>query len=164
MPPFIGEIRMFCGDYAPVGWAFCDGATLPISENDTLFVLIGTTYGGDGEETFRLPDLSGRLPMHNGVSPIGDTGGVEQVTLTAQQIPGHTHALTAAGLQGTDNAPSGNVPAIAQNIKPYINQSPAGTMNVAMLGVAGGSQPHENRQPYLAVHFIISLFGEFPHS
>jgi microcystin-dependent protein len=165
MAPFVGEIRMFGGNFAPQGWAMCDGALLPISENETLFQLIGTTYGGDGESTFALPDLRGRVPLHRGqVSVAGERGGVDQVTLTIQMIPQHTHALIAAGLQGTDNAPAGNVPAVAQNVKPYINQSPAGTMNLAMLAPVGGGQPHDNRQPYLSVTFIISLFGEFPHS
>jgi microcystin-dependent protein len=158
---------MFGGNFSPAGWAFCDGSLLPISENDTLFNLIGTTYGGDGQSTFGLPDLRGRVPLHQGTNAgtsftLAQSGGTETVTLTTQQIPMHSHALLAVGIQGTDNAPGGNLPAIAQAVKPYVNQPPSGTMNPRMLASAGGAQAHENRQPYLAVNFIISLFGIYP--
>jgi microcystin-dependent protein len=165
---FVGEIRMFGGNFAPAGWAFCDGRMLPISENEVLFQLIGTTYGGDGQSTFGLPDLQGRVPVHQGTlsgstTTIGEQAGSEQVTLTVPQITQHTHPLVVVGIQGSDDGPGGNLPAISQTIKPYINgQNPDGTMHPAMLAPAGGSQPHDNRQPYLAVSFIISLFGLFP--
>jgi microcystin-dependent protein len=155
---------MFGGNFAPAGWAFCDGRLLPISENEVLFQLIGTTYGGDGQSTFALPDLQGRVPIHqgNGTS-LAEQAGSEEVTLSVQQIPQHTHPLVAVGIQGSDTAAGGNLPAIAQQIKPYINgQNPDATLNSGMLAPAGGSQPHDNRQPYLALSFIISLFGIFP--
>jgi microcystin-dependent protein len=158
---------MFGGNFAPAGWAFCDGSLQPISENETLFTLIGTTYGGDGQSTFGLPDLRGRVPVHQGTlsgstTTIGERAGSEQVTLTVPQITQHTHPLVVVGIQGSDNGAGGNLPAISQNIKPYINQSPGGTMNPGMLAPAGGSQAHDNRQPYLAVNFIISLYGLYP--
>jgi microcystin-dependent protein len=154
---------MFGGNFDPAGWAFCDGRLLPIAENETLFQVIGTTYGGDGQSTFGLPDLRGRVPVHQGAStPVGEMSGSEQVTLNVQQLPQHTHPLVAVGIQGSDNAAGGNLPAISQNIKPYINQAPGGALNPGMLGPAGGSQPHDNRQPYLAINFIISLYGLYP--
>src|SRR3954453_6845221 len=124
--PYIGEIRLFGGNFAPAGWAFCDGSTLPISEYDTLFNLIGTTYGGDGQETFALPDLRGRVPVHQGTASgptfqLGESGGTESVTLTAQQIPAHSHSLLASGSQGTDNSPAGRLPAVTQNVRLYTN-------------------------------------------
>ena len=113
--PYVGEIRMFAGNFAPAGWAFCDGRVLPISEFETLFNLIGTTYGGDGQETFALPDMRGRVPVHQGSGfTLAQTGGVETVTLTTEQIPDHSHAFTAAGVQGTDNSPAGRLPAVSQ--------------------------------------------------
>ena len=160
--PFVGEIRLFGGNFAPNGWWFCDGSTLAISEYETLFQLIGTTYGGDGESTFCLPDLRGRVPMHQGQSQPGQTGGVERVTLTTNQIPAHAHPLTAAGVQGTDNSPADRVPAVSQNTKLYIDDVNDTTMNAQSVAATGGSQPHDNFQPYLAVSFIISLFGSFP--
>ncbi|MDX6581861.1 MAG: hypothetical protein QOI10_1045 [Solirubrobacterales bacterium] len=165
--PYIGEIRMFGGNFTPAGWAACDGQLLPIAENETLFQVIGTTYGGDGQSTFGVPDLRGRAPIHQGPLngdqfTVGEMAGSEQVTLRIQELSQHTHPLVAVGIQGSDNAAGGNLPAISQNIKPYINQSPGGTMNPAALAAAGGSQPHDNRQPYLTINFIISLYGLFP--
>jgi microcystin-dependent protein len=162
--PYVGEIRMFAGNFAPAGWMFCEGQQLPISENDTLFNLIGTTYGGDGQTTFGLPNLRGRLPVHigNGVQ-LAETGGVEDVTLTVAQLPAHTHPLTAVGdVRGNQISPAGNLPAQSYNVTPYINDAPTGAFNPAAVGPVGGSQPHTNFQPYLCVDFIISLFGIYP--
>ena len=167
--PYIGEIRMFGGNFAPAGWAFCEGQLLPISENDALFNLIGTTYGGDGQNTFALPDLRGRLPVHQGTGSdgisytLGETGGVESVTLTTAQIPAHTHPLRANnGQPGNAITPAGNFPAISLNVTPFIEDATNGFFNAAAISPAGGSQPHENMQPYLCVSFIISLYGVFP--
>jgi microcystin-dependent protein len=162
--PYIGEIRMFAGNFPPNGWMFCDGATLSISDNDALFTLIGTTYGGDGESTFQLPDLRGRIPVHQGPNyQLGQAGGVEQVTLTSGQMASHTHNFLAAQTPGNQNAPAGSLLAESPGgIKPYV-EGPAsvGMANQAVTPV-GGSQPHENCQPFLCVNFIISLFGIFP--
>jgi microcystin-dependent protein len=161
--PYVGEIRMFAGNFAPAGWMFCEGQLLPISENETLFQLIGTTYGGDGQETFALPDLRGRLPIHQGNGFIlAETGGAEEVTLTVQQIPGHGHPFLAAALTGNDVSPGGNVPAHSFNVTPYINEPPNASMHPGAIAPVGGGQPHTNFQPYLCVSFIISLFGLFP--
>ena len=163
--PYVGEIRIFAGNFAPAGWMFCEGQLLPISENETLFQLIGTTYGGDGQSTFALPDLRGRLPIHMGNGVIlAETGGVETVTLTVQQIPAHTHALFATANTATGSAPAGQVPAASTGatISPYGTDAPLGTLSAQMIGITGGSQPHTNFQPYLCVDFIISLFGIFP--
>jgi len=161
--PYVGEIRMFGGNFAPAGWMLCEGQLLPISENETLFQLIGTTYGGDGQSTFALPDLRGRIPIHQGSGFIlAETGGAEEITLTIQQIPAHGHPLLAAGVTGDQINASGNLPANSFNVTPYINDAPSGNMNAAAIGSTGGSQPHTNFQPYLCVNFIISLFGIFP--
>lgn len=161
--PFVGEIRMFAGTFAPAGWMFCEGQLLPISENQTLFQLIGTTYGGDGQSTFALPDLRGRVPLHfgNGFT-LAETGGVETVTLTVSQIPAHTHPLLATTTPATQQGLSQNVLAEASLFNPYINAVPAAAMASQAVGSTGGSQPHNNFQPYLCVDFIISLFGIFP--
>jgi microcystin-dependent protein len=161
--PYVGEIRMFAGNFAPAGWMFCEGALLPISENETLFQLIGTTYGGDGQSTFQLPDLRGRLPIHfGGGFTLAETGGAEQVTLTVAQIPAHSHPLTAAQATGDQISPAGNIPANSSNVTPYINDVAAAPMAASAIAPTGGSQPHSNLQPYLCVDFIISLFGIFP--
>src|SRR5687768_6589924 len=161
--PYVGEIRMFAGNFQPVGWMFCEGQLLPISENETLFQLIGTTYGGDGQSTFALPDLRGRIPIHQGNGFIlAETGGAEEITLTTQQIPVHTHPLLASTASGAQNSPSGNVLASSVSIDMYRESSPATPLAVNMVGPVGGSQPHTNFQPYLCVDFIISLFGIFP--
>jgi microcystin-dependent protein len=162
--PYVGEIRMFAGNFAPAGWMMCEGQLLPISENETLFQLIGTTYGGDGESTFALPDLRGRLPLHQGNGfVLAQQGGAEEVTLTVNQIPAHTHALMAVGgAKGGQISPAGNLPAQSFNVTPYINDAPTGNFNPNAVGSSGGSQPHTNFQPYLCINFIISLFGIFP--
>lgn len=166
--PYVGEIRMFAGNFAPNGWMFCEGQTLPISENEVLFQLIGTTYGGDGEETFNLPNLASRVPIHMGTGPdgttyqIGEMAGTEQVTLTTQQIPNHSHPLTASLAQAADQAPSGALLAQSTVADMYIQDSPDGNLVANAVGPAGGSQPHENTQPFLCINFIISLFGIFP--
>jgi len=161
--PYVGEIRIFAGNFAPAGWMFCEGQLLPISENETLFNLIGTTYGGDGQSTFALPDLRGRLPIHLGNGFIlAETGGVEEVTLTVNQIPAHSHALLATAAGAGSSSPNGNV--LAKPSKNMYRPGPgANPMNAQSVGPTGGSQPHTNFQPYLCVDFIISLFGLFPH-
>jgi microcystin-dependent protein len=167
--PYIGEIRMFAGTFAPLGWEFCSGQTVPISENEALYQLIGTTYGGDGESSFALPNLQSRIPLHKGNGPDGlayplaQAAGTESVTLTVQQIPVHTHPLTASTADGTVPNPSGNV--LAQTpagIFPYFEDAPTGNMNQGAITPAGGSQPHENSQPFLCINYIISMFGLFP--
>jgi microcystin-dependent protein len=160
---FVGEIRLFAGNFAPAGWMFCDGQILPISENDQLFALIGTTYGGDGEATFALPDLRGRLPVHQGSGVIlAETGGAESVTLTTQQIPVHMHTLMASTGPGTQNAPSNSVTAASPSVTLYTGDVTDSDMAASAVSPTGGSQPHSNFQPYLCINFIISLFGEFP--
>jgi microcystin-dependent protein len=161
--PYLGEIRMFAGTFAPRGWAFCEGQELRIEEADALFALIGTTYGGDGITTFRLPDLRGRVPLHtSGDVPIGVAGGVETVTLTAGQVPAHTHAFLATTAPGTDPSPGGSVLAASPNIDRYREAAAATPMAPNALAPVGGAQPHTNLQPYLCVHFIICLQGIFP--
>ncbi|HXF09837.1 MAG TPA: tail fiber protein [Desulfuromonadaceae bacterium] len=161
--PYVGEIRIFAGNFAPAGWMFCEGQLLPISEYETLFNLIGTTYGGDGESTFGLPDLRGRVPIHQGNAfTLAETGGVESVTLTVSQIPAHSHPLLGSNAPGDQVNPSGNLPGNSFNVTPYINDVPNGNMNAGCVNPTGGSQPHNNFQPYLCVNFIISLFGIFP--
>jgi microcystin-dependent protein len=161
--PYVGEIRMFAGNFAPAGWMFCEGQLLPISENETLFQLIGTTYGGDGQSTFGLPDLRGRIPIHQGNGFIlAETGGAEEITLTIQQIPAHTHAFVASTAGATATSPSGQI--IAQSGQRAVYTEDVTNTNLAPIAISsvGGSQPHTNFQPYLCVDFIISLFGLFP--
>jgi microcystin-dependent protein len=166
--PYIGEIRIFGGNFAPSGWAFCNGQILPISENEALFQLIGTTYGGDGQETFGLPDLQGRAPIHMGGGfVISQNGGVEQVTLTVPQIPSHTHPAQVAAA-GDSASPTGNYWSTAPGASTALGNTAAGaganiaSMAATAVGSAGGSQPHENMQPFLGISYIISLFGIFP--
>jgi microcystin-dependent protein len=160
--PYVGEIKMFAGNFAPAGWMFCEGQLLPISENETLFNLIGTTYGGDGQSTFALPDLRGRIPIHQGNGfVLAETGGVEEVTLTVSQIPAHSHPLLASADIPTQNNPANNLTGQAAG-KLYRTGSPSVYLNPQTVLAAGGSQPHNNFQPYLCVSFIISLFGIFP--
>ncbi|MGH9277496.1 MAG: phage tail protein [Acidimicrobiales bacterium] len=161
--PYVGEIRMFAGNFAPNGWMFCEGQLLPISENQVLFQLIGTTYGGDGESTFALPDLRGRLPIHQGGGfVLAETGGAEEITLTVNQVPGHTHALVASSNNASSTNASGNVLATTPTYTPYIADVANTALVATSVGSTGGSQPHTNFQPYLCVNFIISLFGIFP--
>lgn len=167
--PYVGEIRMFGGSFAPAGWAFCNGALMPISENETLFNLIGTTYGGDGQSTFALPDLQGRAPVHAGQGPgisqnytLGEKAGVESVTLNTQQIPIHNHAFLASA-DGADQITGSNgVVSFPPSLAMYFASVPDSALNPASVSQSGGSQPHDNMQPYLCVSFIISLFGVFP--
>jgi microcystin-dependent protein len=163
--PYVGEIRLFAGNFAPLGWAFCDGSLLAIAENDVLFALIGTTYGGDGQVSFGLPDLRGRVPLHQGSGAgisvvIGELSGLETVQLSVAQIPAHTHALLADVQPGTHSRAAGRVMSASEEDR----YAPAdGTlMSTAAVTPTGGSQPHDNMMPYLAVNYIISLFGIFP--
>jgi microcystin-dependent protein len=167
--PYVGEIRMFAGNFAPAGWMFCDGQPLPISEYETLFNLIGTTYGGDGQSTFGLPDLRGRVPLHFGNGFVqAETGGVETLTLTTSQIPAHSHPLLSSTAMASTPRAAGAVLAQVRPGAPdlYIEGQPgipsAVPMAATSISAVGGSQPHENLQPYLCINFIISLFGIFP--
>jgi microcystin-dependent protein len=159
--PYIGEIRMFGGNFAPAGWMLCNGQLLPISEYETLFNLIGTTYGGDGQSTFGLPDLRGRLPIHTGSGfPLSASGGVETVTLTTNQTPAHTHPVLATTNPNTGTLPGGNYLANGPDI---YDQNKAGNATMAAaISSFGGNQAHNNFQPYLCVNFILSLFGVYP--
>lgn len=166
--PYIGEIRIFAGNFAPAGWAFCDGSILSISQNDTLFSLIGSTYGGDGQKTFALPDLRGRIPIHMGQGPglgtylLGQAGGVETVTLTTNQIPSHNHQMLGQTKRGNTNRPNNAV--WAKSTLRQFSNSPgtAQPMHSNIVSPSGGSQPHDNMMPYLTIHFIISLYGIYP--
>jgi microcystin-dependent protein len=162
--PYVGEIRMFAGNFAPAGWAFCEGQPLPISENETLFQLIGTTYGGDGQEKFNLPDLRGRVPIHQGNGfVLAQAAGVESVTLTTNQMPSHSHAFLASGDTGATPSPGPNVVlGGSPNVSLFREFAPNTPMSPSAIGPVGGSQPHTNFQPYLCIDFIISLFGIFP--
>jgi microcystin-dependent protein len=165
---FVGEIRMFAGNFNPNGWMFCEGQLLPISENDILFNVIGTTYGGDGQETFALPDLRGRLPIHFGNGfVLAETGGAESVTLTVNQIPAHNHSLlaTTAGQQLSPANDTTLASPSSQQAGTAIYGAPPSntTISPTTITPTGGSQPHANFQPYLCVNFIISLFGLFPN-
>ena len=161
--PYVGEIRMFAGNFAPAGWMFCEGQLLPISENETLFQLIGTTYGGDGESTFALPDLRGRIPIHQGDGFIlAETGGAEEITLTVNQIAAHTHPLLASGDVGNQVGAENNLTSNSQGAIPYIEDPSTLNMHPQAISPTGGSQPHTNFQPYLCINFILSLFGIFP--
>lgn len=166
--PYVGEIRMFAGNFPPAGWMFCEGQLLPISENETLFQLIGTTYGGDGQSTFGLPDLRGRLPIHQGNGPglpnfiLAETGGSEEVTLTTNQIPLHTHPLLGSTDVASTVNPGGNVIGTPLTATPFFAAPPNVALAPQSISSVGGSQPHSNFQPYLCVDFIISLFGIFP--
>ena len=165
--PFVGEIRMFAGNFAPRNWAFCDGQLLAISQNDALFSLLGTTYGGDGRTTFGLPDLQGRVPVHAGSGPglsnrpLGSKSGSESVTLGSTQLPSHTHALQGSGDAATTPDPSGNVFARSSG-DAYGSDFSASNMNAAAVGGSGGGQAHTNLMPSLVVNVIVALFGIYP--
>lgn len=175
--PYIGEIIMFAGNFAPVGWALCQGQLMPISDYDALYELLGTTYGGDGDTTFALPDLRGRLPVGQGHGPglsnyvIGQQLGVEAVTLTAAQLPPHSHPVAAVNGPGGANVPAGNVLLSVLGgqagsgqfqVAAYAPAADQTHLNVSTIGLAGGSQPHENRQAYLSINYLIALEGLFP--
>jgi microcystin-dependent protein len=160
--PFLGEVRMFAGNFAPQGWAFCNGQTLAITQNSALFTLIGTTYGGDGVTTFNLPNLGSRIPYGgDGTRPIGTSAGEESVTLTTQQIPAHSHPVGASDNAASQTSPAGNVPATWGDT-PYSNGPSNTSMDSTGVASTGGNQPHENRPPFLALTFIIALEGIFP--
>lgn len=163
---------MFGGNFAPAGWMFCAGQLLPISENETLFQLIGTTFGGDGKSTFGLPDLQGRVPLHQGTGPslgtytLGEEGGVESVTITTQTMASHNHpmiATTSAAQLSPANATMATPTGTQQGLRAYTSAAPNTNLNPASIGPQGGSQPHDNFMQTLAVSYIISLFGIFPH-
>ena len=171
--PFVGEIQLFGGNFAPRGWAFCDGQLLAVSQNDTLFSLLGTLYGGDGRTTFGLPDLRGRIPLHQGtgigLSPrqLGSKGGEEQVTLTSNQMPSHSHAVSASDAPGTQNNPTGQVLAKPANdtgnSRLYDNADPIDNhLNNAAIASTGGQQPHSNLMPFECVNYIFALIGIYP--
>jgi microcystin-dependent protein len=168
MPPYVGEIRMFAGNFGPNGWMLCQGQLLPISEYETLFQLIGTTYGGDGFETFALPNLQSRVPIHQGTGAglstktIGEQAGVETVTLTTQQIPNHTHAMIVDGSLANQPSPQNGFMAQPSQTLVYKPGAPTSALNPNAISPIGGSQPHENMQPYLVINYIISLYGVFP--
>jgi microcystin-dependent protein len=170
-PPYVGEIMMFGGNFAPQGWAFCDGSLLAINQNAVLFNLIGTTYGGDGQNTFGLPDLRGRMPIHQGQGPglssynIGQSGGTETVTLTSNQIPSHTHLINSVNANGNSKTPVGTtIPANVSgtNTNAYSSAATDSNMSPTIVGNAGGNNPHNNIQPILVINYCISLFGVFP--
>ena len=166
--PYVGEIRIFAGNFPPNGWMFCEGQTLPINQNEVLFQLIGTTYGGDGEQTFNLPNLASRVPLHMGTGPdgttyqLGDMAGTEQETLTVQQIPSHTHQFLASAVTATTRDPLPNFSVARAAGDAYVQNLSAVQLGPQAVQPAGGSQPHENTQPFLCINFIISLFGIFP--
>ena len=165
MDPFLGEIRIFAGNFAPRNWAFCNGQVLSIAQNTALFSLLGTTYGGNGQTTFGLPDLRGRLPVHPGSTVIqGEVSGLEQVTLTAIELPDHSHALAASSSPANVGVPAGNrVADTSASGQPIYTSGPATvTMSPAAIEPAGLSLPHENRMPYLAMSHIICVAGIFP--
>lgn len=159
---------MFAGNFAPAGWMFCEGQQLPISENEVLFQLIGTTYGGDGQETFNLPNMQSRIPIHMGTGKDGigyqlaEMLGVESVTLSTQQMPSHNHTMIATGEIGALNTAANNILAQCAGVKTYSAAAPNTPLNAADIMPAGGGQPHENCQPFLCINYIISLFGLFP--
>jgi microcystin-dependent protein len=171
--PYIGEIRMFAGNFAPANWAFCNGALIAISQNEALFQLIGTTYGGDGQSTFALPNLQSRVPIHMGSNPVAGTyvlgalGGLENVTLTANQVGSHNHTLNAVGSGASVQSPTNALPGVSTSSQAGTLQYGTGsgsltTLAPASIGGNVGGQPHANIQPYLTISFIISLFGIFP--
>lgn len=166
---YVGEIRMFAGNYSPKGWAFCDGAILPITGNESLYSIIGVTYGGDGTTNFKLPDLRGRLPLHKGTNSksgteytMGQTGGTETVALTLAQLPAHTHTVNAESTAGNIGDPKNAFWAASASKQYSSDKNPTGLMNTASVSSTGGSSPHNNLMPYLPVSFIIALQGLYP--
>lgn len=166
MEPYVGEIRIFAGNYAPQGWALCQGQILSIAEYDLLFALIGTTYGGDGQTTFALPDFRGRVVLSQGQNPatgttfnMGQKAGTETVTLTTGQMPSHTHGMQASSLSGTTSSPTNAVWAQSPQ---YSTSTPNGSMNPSTVSSVGGNQAHNNMMPYLPINYIICLYGIYP--
>ena len=171
MDPFVAEIRIFPFNFAPKGWAFCDGQLLPLSQNTALFSLLGTTYGGDGKSNFALPNMQGNAPMHPGQGPglslhdLGETGGSETVSLLESEIPSHSHSLNASTQDGGDSHPQDNLLAQGVGIGQYIPTASQGTttfLNPNSMPPAGGDQPHNNMQPYLTLNFCLALQGVYP--
>ncbi|SDT96953.1 phage tail protein [Halopseudomonas salegens] len=166
--PFVGEIRMFAGNFAPRGWAFCDGQLLAVSQNDALFSLLGTIYGGDGRTTFGLPDLRSRIPVHAGHGPglserrLGSKGGAEHVTLTVNQMPSHTHQPQGTSENATDPGPEGNYLASSTTVDLYAAETPTNELAQSSISSAGGSRSHTNLMPFLCINFIVALFGIYP--
>jgi len=166
--PFVGEIRMFAGNFAPRDWAFCDGQLLAVSQNDALFSLLGTVYGGDGRTTFGLPDLRGRIPNHAGSGPglstrrLGEKSGSEKVTLATNQLTSHTHPVKGTNDAANSTEPAGRLPGSSTSIDLYVSTAPTVNFNVSAVPGVGGSQSHNNLMPYQCIHFIIALFGIYP--
>jgi len=166
--PFVGEIRMFAGNFAPRGWALCDGQLLAVSQNDALFSLLGTIYGGDGRTTFGLPDMRGRIPVHAGTGPglsprrLGAKFGAESVTLTVNQMPSHSHPLQVTTDNGPDANPAGNALAGSTLLEAYADETPVENMANSSVTHVGGSRSHTNLMPFLCINFIIALFGIYP--
>ncbi len=166
--PFVGEIRMFAGNFAPRGWAFCDGQLLAVSQNDALFSLLGTIYGGDGRTTFGLPDVRGRLPLHAGTGPglsprrLGAKGGSEKETLTVNQLPSHSHDFKALKQNAQTPNASGNLLAQTPTVDLYNTDPPLTSLNNSSINSVGGSRSHTNLMPYLCINYIIALFGIYP--
>lgn len=166
--PFVGEIRMFAGNFAPRGWAFCDGQLLAVSQNDALFSLFGTIYGGDGRTTFGLPDLRGRIPIHAGSGPgltprpLGQKSGAENVTLAASELPPHSHNVRASTAVGIDNVPTDEYLGASPNVRLFRPQPPNLAMNADSITAMGGNQHHDNIMPFLCIHFIVALVGIYP--
>lgn len=165
--PFVGEIRMFAGNFAPRGWAFCDGQLLAVAQNDALFSLLGTIYGGDGRTTFGLPDVRGRVPIHHGSGPglsprrLGSKSGTEHETLTENQLASHSHGFTVNGLRATDPSPQGHIPAASSDDN-YNEEGLDTLFHVNTISKTGGSRSHTNLMPTLCIHFIIALVGIYP--
>ena len=168
MDPFVAEIRIFPFNFAPKGWAWCDGQILPLSQNTALFSLLGTTYGGDGKSNFALPDLQGRAPMHPGQGPglslhdLGETGGSETVSLLESEIPSHSHSVHVSQADGISQTPAGQLLATGIGIGQYAAAGPIVSLNPNALAPAGGDQPHNNMMPYLTFYFCIALQGVYP--
>jgi microcystin-dependent protein len=168
MDPFVAEIRIFPFNFAPKGWAFCDGQLLPLSQNTALFSLLGTTYGGDGKSNFALPDMQGNVPMHPGQGPglslhdLGETGGSETVSLLESEIPSHSHGFMASQSDGNDTSPQNELLATGIGVNSFAAPPPIVNMSPNMLTPAGGDQPHNNMQPYLTLNFCIALQGVYP--
>jgi microcystin-dependent protein len=168
MDPFVAEIRIFPFNFAPKGWAFCNGQILPLSQNTALFSLLGTTYGGDGKSNFALPNCQGNAPMHPGQGPglslhdLGETGGSEIVTLLESEIPAHSHSLTASLTDARERQPASQLLAAGVGVAMYATPGAMITLSDSAFTSAGGDQPHNNLQPYLTLNFCIALQGVYP--